>query len=204
MAILPLIQYPDPLLAKISQPIDLTNGVSKEIEELSYSMAESMYHYKGVGISAIQVGQPLRLIVYDVMQDQPKSHLNYLINPEMFHEDGTPFSRPKNQITLKGQTIDSKEGCLSVSFVFENVQRLSSILVKAYNLRGEKIQYLATGDEAICIQHEMDHLDGILFIDRMSRLKKQMALKNKDGRMRLAAKNMLTDLYVNKKSINLM
>ncbi len=204
MSVLNLIQYPDPLLSKPSVPVDLTNGVPDEIRVLLLDMAETMYSYHGVGISAVQVGTHVRVILYDVMQDQPKGQLKVLINPVLSKVDGTPFVRTKDKIELKGDVISTTEGCLSMPFVFDYVQRMREIKVNGFDMNGQPVEFIAAGDEAVCIQHEVDHCDGIVFTDRMSRLKKKLAMDMSRKRITGSAKNMLTKLYVEKKALNLM
>ncbi len=152
MAILPIVQFPNPVLAMKCQPIAEVND---DIRRLAADMGETMYKAPGVGLAAPQVGEPIRMVVIDVSED--KNQLLTLINPV---------------ITERGEEKETgEEGCLSLPGIWEKVTRNTSITVQFMDLDGQKQEIHAEGLLAICIQHELDHLEGTVFIDHLSRLK---------------------------------
>ena len=152
MAILPIVQFPNPVLAMNCQPVQEIND---QIRRLAADMGETMYKAPGVGLAAPQVGEPVRMVVLDVSEE--KNSLMTLINPV---------------ITQKSQEQETgEEGCLSLPGIWEKVSRSSEITVKYTDLEGQEQELHADGLLAICIQHELDHLDGTVFIDHLSRLK---------------------------------
>jgi len=163
MTLLHVLQYPDPLLRNKAKPV---TTVDTAIQQIVDDMFETMYEQSGVGLAAIQVNIPQRIIVIDVSED--KSQPLCIINPEIIHREGTQFEF---------------EGCLSFPGVFDKVERAAKIRVKALNRDGQSYEIEADDILAICIQHEMDHLDGILFVDHLSRLKQERA-KKKLNKMR--------------------
>ncbi len=159
MAILELRTYPDPILKKVSVPVAQVND---SIRTLIEDMRETMYESRGVGLAAPQIGQSIRLIVLDPQFEKgDQSGFKVLINPE---------------IELLGDKIISeREGCLSVPYDYRaDVKRHESVRVKYTNLEGETIEEIWSDFEAIIIQHEFDHLEGILFIDHISRLRRSL------------------------------
>lgn len=157
MAILEILHYPDPRLRNKAEPV---TEVDAEVQLLVKDMFETMYDAPGIGLASIQVNVPKRVIVVDVSEehDQPLC----LINPEIIARDGE-------------ETMD--EGCLSVPGFYETVQRAETIRVKALNEKGESFEMDADGLLAVCIQHEIDHLDGKLFVDYISPLKRNRIRK---------------------------
>jgi len=157
MARLPVLQYPDERLRKKAKPVE---AVTDEIKQLVSDMIETMYDDHGVGLAATQVNVHKRILVMDVSDthDDPRC----LINPEIIAHEGT---------------VDSEEGCLSVPGIYNKVKRHKWIHVKALDRNGDPIEIKTDEFLALCIQHEMDHLEGILFIDRLSPLKKKLAIK---------------------------
>ncbi len=151
MALLPILRYPDPRLHKKAAPVE---RVDAALRKLAADMAETMYEAPGIGLAATQVDVHLRLIVIDASED--KSHLLTLINPTLVASAGA-------------QTCE--EGCLSVPGVFEKVTRSERVRVAALDLQGESFELDADGLLAVCIQHEMDHLEGRVFVEHLSRLK---------------------------------
>lgn len=151
MALLPILHYPDPRLHKIARPVA---EVNEEIRRLARDMAETMYAAPGVGLAATQVDQHVQLIVIDVSETH--DDLLVLINPEILEERGR---------------AECEEGCLSVPGIFELVTRAEWIKVRALGLDGKPFIREATGLLAVCIQHEMDHLKGKVFVEYLSRLK---------------------------------
>ena len=152
MAILPIIQFPNPVLAMNCQPVQEIND---QIRRLAADMGETMYKAPGVGLAAPQVGEPIRMVVLDVSEE--KNNLMTLINPV---------------ITQRSQEQEiGEEGCLSLPGIWEKVSRSTEITLKYTDLEGKEQELHADGLLAICIQHELDHLDGTVFIDHLSRLK---------------------------------
>ena len=154
--ILPVLQYPDPRLKRKALPIA---DVTPELRELAADMVETMYARDGIGLAAPQVGIAVRLVVMDVSGPDKREDLRILVNPVL---------------TLHGKDVDSDEGCLSVPDYRSSVCRKELIHIEATDLDGKPVSIDADGLLAICAQHECDHLDGTLFIDRISRLKRTM------------------------------
>jgi len=161
MAIRPILTVPDPRLRQISKPVE--GGVTDEIRALMDDMLETMYDAPGVGLAAIQVGVPLRVIVMDLAGKDEPPQPRYFVNPEIL--DPTDETKPY------------EEGCLSVPDIYEEVERPARCRVKYLNYAGEEVVEDAEGLFAVCIQHEMDHLNGIVFLDHLSRMKRDMALR---------------------------
>ena len=159
MAIREILTVPDPRLKTVSAPVE--GGVTDEHRQLMDDMLETMYDAPGIGLAAIQVGVPLRIIVMDLQEDdapQPR----FFVNPEILEtvEETKPY----------------EEGCLSVPEVFDEIERPERCRIRYLNYEGEPVEEWAEGLYAVCIQHEMDHLEGTLFIDHLSRLKRQRAV----------------------------
>jgi peptide deformylase len=161
MAIRPILVAPDPRLKQKSVPVE--GGVTDAHRALMDDMLETMYAAPGIGLAAIQVGEPLRIIVMDLAREGDPPEPRYFVNPEL-------LDRTEN-------TLPYEEGCLSVPDVYEEVQRPDKVRLRYLNYKGVEIEEEATGLYAVCIQHEMDHLEGVLFIDRISRLKRENALR---------------------------
>lgn len=153
MALLPILRYPDPRLHKVAAPISI---VDASIRKLADDMAETMYAAPGIGLAATQVDRHIRLIIVDVTEN--KSKLQVFINPEIINKSGD---------------CKSEEGCLSVPGIYESVTRAEKITVKALDLDGKTFELTAEGLLAVCIQHEIDHLNGKVFVNYLSRLKQQ-------------------------------
>ncbi|MBI5861915.1 MAG: peptide deformylase [Rhodocyclales bacterium] len=151
MALLPILRYPDPRLHKKAAPIAV---VDAQIRKLAADMAETMYNAPGIGLAATQVDRHIRLIVIDITEDQ--SQLQVFINPELLEKSGE---------------CEGDEGCLSVPGIYETIKRAAQIKVRALGLDGQAFELAADGLLAVCIQHEMDHLEGRVFVDYLSRLK---------------------------------
>ena len=170
MAILKILTYPEKSLSQPSVKVgnDDGAGIDAEIKKLVNDMGETMFNAPGVGLAAPQVGVNKRIIVYDYNaankdDDNSKQEFTALINPEI--------------INASGSIVSEKEGCLSVLDYSADVKRYEKVTVKALNIDGEKIEFDAEGVLAVIMQHEIDHLDGILFIDRISVLKRTMYKK---------------------------
>ncbi|MCK5041391.1 MAG: peptide deformylase [Sphingomonadales bacterium] len=160
MAILRIIEAPDPELRKISKPVD---GVDDELRALMDDMLATMYDAPGIGLAAIQVGVEKRVIVMDISDDDDKPLPRYFVNPE---------------ITWTSEEMTTyKEGCLSVPEQYADIERHAQCKVKYLDYDGNEQVLEADGLLSICIQHEMDHLEGILFIDHLSGLKRKMIVK---------------------------
>ena len=157
MAILEILHFPDPRLRKKAIPVDEVND---QVRQTVKDMLETMYEAPGIGLAATQVNIQQQIIVMDVTDE--KSAPLCLINPEIISKNGEE---------------EMQEGCLSVPGVFENVQRAEKITVRALNQQGAEFTLEADGLLAVCIQHEMDHLDGKLFVDYLSPLKMQRIKK---------------------------
>lgn len=157
MGILSILEFPDPRLRTVAEPVKV---VDKAIKNLVDDMLETMYGAHGVGLAATQVNQHKRIIVIDTSED--KNNPLCLINPEIIEQTGEE---------------ESDEGCLSVPGIFELVKRAEEIKVKALDRKGKSFELQTGGLLAVCIQHEMDHLLGKLFVDYLSPLKRQRIKK---------------------------
>ena len=158
MALLPILRYPDPRLHKKAVPV---TQVDARIRQLAADMAETMYAAPGIGLAASQVDEHIRLIVIDISED--KSQLQTFINPELLEKSGE---------------CEGEEGCLSVPGIYETVKRASHVRVRALGLDGQPFELETDDLLAVCIQHEMDHLEGKVFVEYLSRLK-QTRIKSK-------------------------
>jgi len=158
MALLPILRYPDPRLHTVAAPV---TKVNEAIRQLAADMAETMYEAPGIGLAATQVNQHVRLLVIDVSED--RSQLLTLINPELLSRSGE---------------CEGEEGCLSVPGIYETVTRSERVKVRALGLDGKPFELEAEGLLAVCIQHEMDHLMGKVFVQYLSTLK-QNRIKGK-------------------------
>jgi len=158
MAILEILEYPDPRLRTIAKPV---NEVNEQIRTLIDDMFETMYDAPGIGLAATQVNHHIQLIVMDLSED--RSEPRVFINPEI--------------TILEGEPEKMQEGCLSVPGFYEDVERIEHVLIKALDRNGDAFELEATGLLAVCIQHEMDHLNGKLFVDYLSALKRNRIKK---------------------------
>jgi len=168
MAILPIVEVPDPRLRQISSPVET---VDDEVRALVADMFDTMYAAPGIGLAAIQVGVPKRILVIDLQEpadpedpeSKPVRDPRVFINPEIVeHSD---------------QDVPYTEGCLSVPDQYAEVDRPEQIRARWLDLDGKPHEEQIAGLLATCLQHEMDHLEGVLFIDHLSRLKREMILK---------------------------
>jgi len=168
MAIRPIYETPDPVLRQISRPVEVFDDALKT---LIADMFETMYHAPGIGLAAVQVGEPIRLLVMDLQEpedpDDPESkpvkEPRVFINPEiLWHSD---------------MEVPYTEGCLSVPDQYAEVMRPEQIKARWQDSDGNTHEADMDGLLAVCLQHEMDHLEGVLFIDHLSRLKRDMVLK---------------------------
>lgn len=158
MALLPILRFPDPRLKKIAAPVD---KIDAGIRRLAADMAETMYEAPGIGLAATQVDVHRRVVVIDVSEE--KNDLRVFINPEIDDCQGLALG---------------EEGCLSVPGIYDKVERAERVTVRYLDLDGKPQVLAAEGLLAVCIQHEIDHLNGKVFVDHLSQLK-QMRIKSK-------------------------
>lgn len=170
---LPILKYPDPVLSKKALPV---TEFTPDLENLVKDMLFTMYHAPGIGLAAPQVGHSIRLFVLDVDYER-ETITNASGEDEVRMSDFNPMVFINPVITGTSGTTTFEEGCLSVPGVYEEVKRHKSIHVKFQNLKGETQEIEADDMLAICIQHENDHLDGVVFIERLSNLKKNFYKK---------------------------
>jgi len=160
MTVRPILTAPDPRLQALSTDVE---KVDAEIRKLVDEMAESMYAADGIGLAAVQIGVPKRVIVIDLDQKEGKKNPRAFINPKI--------------LWASEEMAVFEEGCLSVPEIWDDVERPARIRCEYLDLDGKKVELEADGMLATCLQHEMDHLNGVLFIDHLSRLKRSMAIK---------------------------
>ena len=160
MTVKPILTEPNKLLRQISKPVE---SVGDDERKLMDDMLDTMYAAPGIGLAAIQIGIPKRIIVMDISRDEDKKEPRYFVNPVI---------KNKNNETSKYE-----EGCLSVPDQFAEIERPNECEVEYLDYNGKKQLLKTDGLLATCIQHEMDHLEGILFIDYLSKLKKSMIIK---------------------------
>ncbi len=156
MASLEILKYPHPFLKKRSEVV---NQINEEVKKLIRDMRETMYQAGGIGLAACQVGVPQRVIVLDVSPLDPQHSFFALINPEIKSEEGE---------------IDHEEGCLSVPDCLEKVKRREKVCVRGLSPDGVDIEIKGDGILAIALQHEIDHINGVLILDKISRLKREI------------------------------
>ena len=177
MAIREILTVPNPILKQVSRPVDAVDDVLRALMD---DMLETMYDAPGIGLAAIQIGEPVRVIVMD-LQEKPEGadpdaegvkNPRYFVNPEIVwaSEELAPY----------------EEGCLSVPEVYDEVQRPARVRIRYLDYNGQPVEEEASGLYATCIQHEMDHLNGVLFIDHLSKLKRDRAV-SKVRKLRRAA-----------------
>jgi peptide deformylase len=161
MAVREIIKLPDRLLKKVSKPV---TTVTPEIRALLDDMLETMYAAPGIGLAAVQIGIPQRLVVVDIVRDEdkPKNPMAF-INPEI--------------VWASEELREHEEGCLSIPDVFDVVKRPAEVKVRYLDREGRAQEMHCEGLLATCIQHEIDHLNGVLFIDRLSRLKRERVVR---------------------------
>tara|TARA_B100000965_G_scaffold398768_1_gene417432 strand:- start:53 stop:574 length:522 start_codon:yes stop_codon:yes gene_type:complete len=155
-----IIIEPDSILRKKSEPLEKVND---EVRKLMNDMLDTMYNAPGIGLAAIQIGILKRIVVIDISKDKEKKEPLFLVNPEI--------------ISKSSKTSTYEEGCLSLPGQFAEVERPAECVLKYVDYSGNKKELKADGLLATCIQHEVDHLNGILFIDYLSKLKKDMIIK---------------------------
>jgi peptide deformylase len=170
MALLPILRYPDARLHTVARPVREVNG---QIRQLVKDLAETMYAAPGIGLAATQVDVHKQVIVIDV--SEAHDQLVVLINPELLEAQGE---------------ADCEEGCLSVPGVYEKIRRAERVKVRALDAEGKPFTLEASGLLAVCVQHEMDHLRGKVFVEYLSRLKQDRLLTKLRKRQRVAVRAM--------------
>jgi peptide deformylase len=156
MAVLEILKYPHPALKKRSETV---SRIDEDVKKLIHEMRETMYAAGGIGLAACQVGVTRRVIVLDVSPMEPQHSFFALVNPEVVSGEGE---------------IDHEEGCLSVPEYLEKIKRKEKVCVKGLSPEGKEIEIKGDGILAIALQHEIDHTNGILILDRVSRLKREI------------------------------
>ena len=160
MALREILVVPDPVLKQVSKSVE---AVDDDLRALMDDMLETMYAAPGIGLAAIQVGVPKRVIVMDLHRPEEEKQPQFFVNPQI--------------LWASEETEPYEEGCLSVPEIFDEVERPAQVKLRYLNYHGEAVEEDAEGLFAVCIQHEMDHLEGVLFIDHLSRLKREQAIK---------------------------
>jgi peptide deformylase len=164
MAIRSILHYPDPRLREKAAPVA---SITPEIQKLVDDMAETMYAAPGVGLAATQIGEPHRIFLVDIAAEDEPSNLHVFINPEI--------------VKTEGECV-GPEGCLSFPGIHEEIKRATKVTVRALDRNGKPFELTAEGLLAVAIQHENDHLDGVLMIDRMGMLKKRIVQRKMSKR----------------------
>ena len=159
MALREILTVPHPLLKQVSEPVE---GVDDALRALMDDMLETMYAAPGIGLAAVQVGVPQRVIVMDLAREDEAPQPRYFVNPEILWRSDEMAVR--------------EEGCLAVPEIYDEVERPARVKIRFLDYDGALIEEDAEGLLAVCIQHEMDHLEGVLFIDHLSRLKRDRAV----------------------------
>ncbi len=174
MAIRDILKVPDKRLRDVAQPVA---SVDEEIRALMDDMLETMYDAAGIGLAATQIGVDKRVVVMDLSEKDGPREAQFLVNPEIVEESE--------------ERVSGEEGCLSIPDVYDTVERAARVKVRYLNYEGETVEEWTEGLCSVCVQHEIDHLDGVLFIDYLSRLKRERAVRKVQKlvaeRQRLAA-----------------
>jgi peptide deformylase len=160
MAVREILVVPHPVLKQVSEPVP---AVDDGLRALMDDMLETMYAAPGIGLAAVQIGVPKRVIVMDLAREGEDKAPRWFVNPEI--------------VWASEETAPYEEGCLSVPDIYDEVERPTKVKLRYLNYHGEAVEEDAEGLYAVCIQHEMDHLEGVLFIDHLSRLKREQAVK---------------------------
>jgi peptide deformylase len=160
MAVRPILTLPDPRLRAVADPVPV---VDDEVRKLASDMLDTMYDAPGIGLAATQIGEMKRVVVMDLAKEGEPRDPIVMVNPEI--------------IAVSDETASSEEGCLSIPEIYYDVERAAEITVRYTDLEGKTVERQAGDRFAICIQHEVDHLDGVLYIDYLSRLKRDRVLK---------------------------
>ncbi|RKW42684.1 MAG: peptide deformylase [Moraxella sp.] len=158
MALLPILTYPDPRLRTIAKPVE---NFDDNIKTLIADMFETMYEARGIGLAATQVDRHLRVVVMDLAKEDEEKQPQVFINPKV--------------APLTDECVPYQEGCLSIPEVYDEIKRPAKVRIEAQDANGQAFEMEADGLLAVCIQHELDHLNGIMFVDYLSRLKQDRA-----------------------------
>lgn len=160
MTIRPILTVPNPILKEVSKPVE---AVTDETRSLMDDMLETMYAAPGIGLAAVQIGVPVNVIVMDLAREGEDPQPKFFVNPEILEDVDA--------------LLPYEEGCLSVPDVYDTIDRPERVKITYLDYNGERVTEWAEGLYAVCIQHEMDHLKGVVFIDYLSRLKRERAVK---------------------------
>jgi peptide deformylase len=166
-----ILVLPDPRLRQVADPIE---KIDASIKQLAKDMLDTMYDAPGIGLAAPQIGEMKRIVVMDLAKEGEKADPIVMINPEI--------------LKYSEDTVTSEEGCLSIPEIYYEVERPADVTVRYTDLDGKTVEKDATDRLAVCIQHELDHLDGVLYIDYLSRLKRDRVLKKFQKAEKLAKK----------------
>ncbi len=169
MAVRDILVVPHPVLKQVSTPVE---AVDDELRALMDDMLETMYAAPGIGLAAVQIGVARRVIVMDLAREDEEPQPRFFVNPEILWRDE--------------EMVVCEEGCLSIPEIFDEVERPAKVRIRYLNRDGEAVEEEAEGLYAVCIQHEMDHLEGIVFIDHLSRLKRDRAVSKVKKLVRVA------------------
>ncbi|OXE37191.1 MAG: peptide deformylase [Phenylobacterium zucineum] len=169
MAVREILVVPDPILKQVSTPVEV---VDDALRALMDDMLETMYHAPGIGLAAIQIGVPKQVIVMDLAAKGETPQPRYFVNPKI--------------IWASPESVPYEEGCLSVPEIYDEVERAAQVKIRYLDYHGHEVTELAEGLFSVCIQHEMDHLKGVLFIDYLSRLKRERAVSKVRKLVRVA------------------
>jgi peptide deformylase len=156
----PILIHPDPRLKKLCDPV---TQITADLRKLAADMLETMYDAPGIGLAAVQIGVPQRLVVIDLSKDGEERQPLFMANPEI--------------MSASEALSDYEEGCLSIPEFYEMVSRPAEVMVRYLDRQGEPQEIVANGVLATCVQHEIDHLNGVLFIDYVSKLKRDRVVK---------------------------
>jgi len=176
MAKLNILEFPDSRLRKVAKAVECFDSA---LEELVEDMLETMYSARGIGLAATQINVHKRLLVLDISEEREQPHV--YVNPEVLSASGSE---------------NCEEGCLSVPGIYASVQRAENVTIKAQDTAGKFFEEQLDGMHAVCIQHEIDHLDGRLFVDYLSPLKRNMVLKKLEKQRRAAAQDATDQLVI--------
>lgn len=160
MTVKPLVILPDPILRRVSEPLA---RIDDDVRRFADDMLETMYDAPGIGLAAIQVGEPLRMLVIDLAKEDEEKQPQVFVNPDI--------------LASSDERSVYEEGCLSIPDYYAEVERPASIRLRYQDLTGQTHEIETDGLLATCLQHEMDHLNGVLFIDHISKLKRDMVIR---------------------------
>jgi peptide deformylase len=169
MAVRPILVLPDPRLRAVADPVDT---IDESVKELARDMLDTMYAAPGIGLAATQIGEMKRVVVMDLAKEGEPAAPIVMVNPEI--------------LKVSDEVVTTEEGCLSIPELYYDVDRAAEVTVRYTDLEGKVVTREAKDRLAICVQHELDHLDGVLYIDYLSRLKRDRVLKKFEKAERLA------------------